>query len=165
MRKGLYSGSFDPITNGHLNIIERSLNLFDKLYIVVANNRNKKYLFSLEERYYLVKEATKKYPNVEVRMSNELMVDFAKNNDIKFMVRGLRAVTDFEYELQMTDTNHILNKNIETIFIMAHKEYSYLSSSLIKEIASYNGDITNFVPLCVKNAIIQKYKGDENFIE
>ena len=146
MKKAMYSGSFDPITFGHLDIIERASKIFDELYVAIGISTTKNYLLSLEEREELVKKVCSKFSNVKVISYDSLAVDFAKKNNIQYIVRGLRAVTDFEYELQMTDTNKVLNPNIETIFMMANKEYSYVSSSVCKEVLRFNGDISKFVP-------------------
>ncbi len=156
MKKCMYPGTFDPITNGHLDIIKRGSKMFDELYIVIAINKNKKTLFTVEERYNLIKEATKDIKNVKVLTCDELVVDFAKKHNINFILRGLRAVTDFEYELQMADTNKILDSEIETIFMTSNKNYSYLSSSVVKEIASFRKDIKNLVPECVSKELNKK---------
>ncbi len=142
---GIYPGTFDPITNGHLDIIKRAMIMFDKLYITISNNTSKKTLFTLEERIDILNSVTKEYSNVEIVVCNELTVNFAKKIGARFLVRGLRAVTDFEYELQMAHTNRKIESEIDTVFLMTSSEYSYLSSSLIKEIAKYNGDISKFV--------------------
>jgi len=157
MLKGMYSGSFDPVTIGHLDIIERGALIFEKFYIAVANTTKKQYLFSKEERQEMIKAITKHLKNVEVVVCEELLVDFAKKHGIKYILRGLRAVTDFEYELQMADTNKVLNPQIETIFLMADTKYSYLSSSIVKEVASYNGDISSFVSPLIEKKIKNKF--------
>ncbi|MCL2522831.1 MAG: pantetheine-phosphate adenylyltransferase [Erysipelotrichales bacterium] len=158
MLKGMYSGSFDPVTIGHLDIIERGALIFEKFYIAVANTPKKNYLFSKEERKEMIRAVTKHLKNVEVVVCEQLLVDFAKKHDIKYILRGLRAVTDFEYELQMADTNKVLNPEIETIFLMADTKYSYLSSSIVKEVASYNGDIQSFVSPLVEEKIKNRFK-------
>lgn len=158
MRIGIYPGSFDPITNGHLDIIERGRKLFDKLYIVLSINPNKKTLFTLEERIALLKEATKNFDNVDIATTDKLTVDCAKELGAQFMLRGLRAVTDFEYELQINLFNKALNNDIETIFIMSANEFNFLSSSSVKEVAYFDGDISKFVPKCVETAILEKLK-------
>ena len=156
MRIGIYPGSFDPITNGHLDIIERGRKLFDKLYIVLSINPNKKTLFTLDERIALLKEVTKEFDNVDIATTDKLTVDCAKELGANFMLRGLRAVTDFEYELQINLFNKALNNDIETIFIMSANEYNFLSSSSVKEVALFGGDISKFVPKCVETAIHEK---------
>lgn len=158
MRIGIYPGSFDPITNGHLDIIERGRKLFDKLYIVLSVNPNKKTLFTLEERIALLKEVTKNFDNVDIATTDKLTVDCAKELGAQFMLRGLRAVTDFEYELQINLFNKALNNDIETIFIMSANEFNFLSSSSVKEVAYFDGDISKFVPKCVETAIHEKLK-------
>jgi len=158
MRIGIYPGSFDPITNGHLDIIERGRKLFDKLYIVLSINPNKKTLFTLEERIALLKEVTKNFDNVDIATTDKLTVDCAKELGAQFMLRGLRAVTDFEYELQINLFNKALNNDIETIFIMSANEFNFLSSSSVKEVAYFDGDISKFVPKCVETAIHEKLK-------
>ena len=156
MRIGVYPGTFDPVTNGHLDIIKRGAVLFDKLYILVANNINKYTLFSVDERIQLLKDAVFEWPNVEVVTSTLLTVEFAASVGATAMLRGLRMVSDFEYELQMATLNKNLNNQIETIFIMSSHEYSFLSSSSIKEIARFNGDVSRFVPRHVELALQKK---------
>lgn len=158
MRIGIYPGTFDPITNGHLDIIKRGLHLFDKLYIVVPKNIQKNALFTTNERVELLKEVLKDYSNIEVVSTDELTVNFAEKVQATVMLRGLRMVSDFEYELQMATLNRHLNNKIETIFIMSSHEYSFLSSSSVKEIASFGGDVTEFVPPVVKLALDKKYQ-------
>lgn len=157
MKIGVYPGTFDPITNGHLDIIKRSINLFDKLYIVIPSNMSKTNLFTVEERINLIKLATKEYDNIIVCATPLLTVEFAKQVGASYMIRGLRMVSDFEYELQLSTFNKKLAPEIETLFIMASHEYSFLSSSSVKEIAHFNGDITCFVPDVVEKAIREKY--------
>ena len=156
MQIGVYPGTFDPITNGHLDIIKRASRLFDRLYIVIPNNFNKKTFFTLEERIDLIKDATKGIDNLVITHTDLLTVDFAKRIGAKVLVRGLRMVSDFEYEFQMEALNKTLNPEVETIFIMASHEYSFLSSSSVKEIASFGGEFEKFVPLNVYHAIKEK---------
>lgn len=158
MKIGLYPGSFDPVTNGHLDIIERGRKIFDKLYVVISINPAKKTIFTLDERLELLKESLKEYDNVEVISSTKLTVDCAKEVGAKFMLRGLRAVSDFEYELQLSALNKTLNPEIESIFVMSTNEYSFVSSTTIKEIARFKGDLSQFVPKCVEKALIEKFK-------
>lgn len=165
MKRAVYPGSFDPITFGHLDIIERSSKMVDELVIAVLRNSAKNSLFSLEERVNMIRELTKDIPNVRVESFDGLLVDYMSQIDANFIIRGLRAVTDFEYELQIAQMNHVLKDNAETIFLMTNLKYSYLSSSLVKEIASYGGDISKFVPAQLMNRIYEKYnvKQGENY--
>ena len=158
MKIGVYPGTFDPVTNGHIDIIKRGKNLFDKLYVVIPNNTNKLPLFSLEERVALLKEVLKDEKSIEVTTTDLLTVDFAKNVGATAMLRGLRMVSDFEYELQMATMNKCLNDEIETVFIMSSHEYSFLSSSSVKEIAKFGGDYSSFVPEVVRLAVEKKMK-------
>ena len=157
MKRAVYPGSFDPITFGHLDIIERSAKMVDELVIGVLCNSAKNSLFSLEERVNMIKEITKDIPNVRVESFGGLLVDYMRQIDATIIIRGLRAVTDFEYELQIAQMNHVLKENAETIFLMTNLQYSYLSSSLVKEIASYGGDISKFVPGELIERIYAKY--------
>ena len=158
MRIGVYPGTFDPITNGHLDIIKRASKLFDKVIVVVPINMNKKTMFSVEERMELIKESVQDIPNIEVDKTSLLTVDYAKKVNATAIIRGLRMVSDFEYELQMAAINKSLDKNVETIFIMSSHEYSFLSSSSVKELVGFNGNISEFVPEVVKEALYKKYQ-------
>lgn len=157
MRIGVYPGTFDPITNGHLDIIKRAAKLFDKIYVVVPNNVNKKALFTVDERIELIKETTKDIPNVVVDKTSLLTVQYAKSVGSLTIIRGLRMVSDFEYELQMSALNKSIDQDVETIFIMSSHEYSFLSSSSVKEMVCFNADVTNFVPKVVNDALLNKY--------
>ena len=157
MKKAIYPGSFDPITFGHLDIIERSSKIVDELVIGVLNNSAKNSLFSLEERVSMIEEMTKDLPNVTVSSFNGLLVDYMREIGATLNIRGLRAVTDFEYELQIAQTNHVQNPDMETIFLTTNLKYSYLSSTIVKEFASYGGDISKFVPEPIIEKIYKKY--------
>ncbi len=157
MRIGIYPGSFDPVTLGHLDIIMRASKLVDHLIIGVLTNYKKTPLFTAEERIKFLEIITKDIPNVSIEASSGLLVDFAEEKNASIIVRGLRAITDFEYELQLAQTNHKLNPNVDTVFLTTSVEYAYLSSSTIREIASYGGDVAQFVPSCVSQAIYNKY--------
>ena len=154
MNKVVCPGSFDPITFGHLDIIERASKSFDEVVIAVLVNKTKSTLFSVEERIEMIKEVTSKFKNVKVDSWSGLLVDYCESNKINMIVKGLRAVTDFDYELQMSQVNLQL-KGIETIFMSTSPLYSFLSSSLVKEVASYGGDVSNYVPA----EILSKLKG------
>lgn len=158
MMRAIYPGSFDPVTFGHIDIIARSAQIADELIIGVLNNKAKTPLFSVEERVKMLVEVTKEMPNVKIVPFEGLLIDFAKELDAKVIIRGLRAVTDFEYELQMSQTNHKLNPEIETLFMTTNLNYSYLSSSTVKEIAAFEGDITQFVPELVVEKVTEKMK-------
>lgn len=157
MKSAIYPGSFDPVTLGHLDIIRRSAGLADHLIVGVLNNSSKTPLFSLDERVNMLKEATEDIPNVEIVSFSGLLVDFAKQKDCNVVIRGLRAVTDFEYELAMSQTNRVVNPNIDTIFLNTSLKYAYLSSSMVKEVAQYGGDVSKFVPANVIEPIYEKY--------
>lgn len=158
MKSAIYPGSFDPMTYGHLDIIKRAADIFDHLTVAVLNNNAKSPLFSVEERVNILKEATKDIPNVSVESFQGLLIDYAKEKDIHVSVRGLRAITDFEYELQIAQTNRKLSDGqLDTIFLTTSLEYSYLSSSSVKEFARFNGDITPLVPDFVAKLVYEKY--------
>ena len=153
MKRAVYTGSFDPITNGHMDIIRRASEIFD------VYNKEKTPLFSVEERVKILEEATKDLPNVQIDSFSGLLVDYAQEKDLHVIVRGLRAITDFEYELQMAQTNRMLSHGkIDTVFLTTSLEYAYLSSSAIKQIASFDGDITPCVPDFVADLIYEKYR-------
>lgn len=158
MKKAIYPGSFDPLTLGHVDIIRRSSAIMDELVVGVLNNSAKNSLFSLEERVSMIKEMTGDMPNVTVASFDGLLVDYMDEIGATIIVRGLRAVTDFEYELQIAQTNHVENPNVETIFLTTSLQYSYLSSTIVKEFASYGGDISKFVPSRFIDRIYDKYQ-------
>ncbi|WP_066289466.1 pantetheine-phosphate adenylyltransferase [Bacillus sp. FJAT-29937] len=151
-------GSFDPITYGHLDIIKRGAKVFEEIHVVVLNNSSKNPLFTVDERLKLIKEVTKDIPNVTVSTFQGLLVDYANMVNASAIIRGLRAVSDFEYEMQITSMNRVLNDKIETFFIMTNNQYSFLSSSIVKEVAKYNGKVSELVPPAVEEALKEKFK-------
>ncbi|MDK2964822.1 MULTISPECIES: pantetheine-phosphate adenylyltransferase [Lacrimispora] len=156
MRKAVYPGSFDPVTYGHLDIIERSARMCDHLIIGVLNNNSKTPLFSVEERVNMLKSLTINLENVEVKSFGGLLIDFVRANQAEAVIRGLRAVTDFEYELQIAQTNRVIAPEVDTVFLTTNLKYSYLSSSIVKEIASYGGEINAFVPQEIAERVRKK---------
>lgn len=158
MLRGIYPGSFDPVTFGHIDIIKRSASLVDELIVGVLYNKAKTPLFSTEERVKILEIVTKDINNVKILPFEGLLVDFATEQNAKMIIRGLRAVTDFEYELQMAQTNHKLATEIETIFLTTSLDYSYLSSTIAKEVASFHGDINQFVPAEIVELVEQKIR-------
>ena len=156
MLRAVYPGSFDPVTYGHLDIIRRSCHMVDELIVGVLYNKAKMPLFSVEERVKMLEETTKDLPNVKVVPFEGLLVEFARKMEARMVVRGLRAVTDFEYELQMAQTNHKLEPAVETVFLTTSLEYSYLSSTIVKEVAAFGGDISQFVPEAVETKVREK---------
>ena len=158
VRVGIYPGSFDPVTKGHLDIIRRSAAMVDKLVIGVLNNSKKQPVFSAAERKQMLEMVIAGLPNVSVEVFDGLLVDFAKQQDAKIIFRGLRAVTDFEYELQIAQLNRNLNPELDTVFLVTSVEYAYLSSSAVRELASYGGDFSNLVPEQIQTLVKEKYK-------
>ena len=159
MNDAIYPGSFDPMTLGHFDVIKRASKMFDSLIVSVLDNKAKNALFSVEERVNILREATKDLPNVTVDSFSGLLVDYAREKDIHISVRGLRAITDFEYELQIAQTNRLLSKGmLDTVFLTTSLEYAYLSSSGVKEMASFGGDISPCVPDFVAKLVYEKYK-------
>lgn len=158
MKRAIYPGSFDPVTFGHLDVIERSLKIADELIVGVLRNNTKNPLFSVEERVTMLKEAVRKFPHVKVESFDGLLVDFAVQSEAAIIVRGLRAITDFEYELQMSQINTVLNSGVDTVFLTTRLQYAYLSSSTVKEVALMGGDISKFVPENVMERVYQKYE-------
>ena len=158
MTVAVYPGSFDPVTLGHMDIIERTASMMDRVVVGVLQNSSKTPLFSVEERVSILEEATRELPNVEVDSFNGLLIDYARQKDIHISVRGLRAITDFEYELQIAQTNRKLSDGkLDTVFLTTSLEYAYLSSSSVKEIASFHGDISQCVPAFVAKLVYEKY--------
>ena len=157
MKKAIYPGSFDPVTYGHIDIIERASDIFDELIVAVLNNKGKTPLFSVDERVNILNKVLGSLPNVRVLSYEGLLVDFAVSNGAGVVVRGLRAVTDFEYELQLAQTNSVLNSGVDTVFLTTSLKYAYLSSSTVKEVASYGGDISKFVPPYVEELTHEKF--------
>lgn len=157
-RVAVYPGTFDPVTYGHLDIIRRSAKQFDRLIVAVLNNSSKNPLFSVEERKALLSEVTRDIPNVEIDSFRDLLVRFMKSRQANVIIRGIRSVTDFEYELQLASTNHLLDAEIDTMFMMTNPKYSYLSSSIVKEIAQFHGAVHELVPPVVELQLREKYK-------
>ena len=157
MRKVVCPGSFDPVTNGHLDIIERASRLYDEVTVGVLVNRNKRGLFSLEERIELLAEVTAPYPNIRIEAFDGLLVDFCRERGIPAIIKGLRAVSDFDYELQMAQMNHRL-ADVETLFVATNPLYSFLSSSLIKEVAAFGGDVSGLVPDVVAHRLTERLR-------
>lgn len=164
MKRAVYPGSFDPVTKGHLDIIERAAAIVDELIVGVLNNNEKIPLFSVEERVKMLKDVTVHIPNVRIESFSGLSVEFVKKCGAAFLVRGLRAVTDFEYELQMAQTNRSIDREVDTLFFTTELKYAYISSTIVKEVAYYGGDISGFVPpqvvQCVCEKISQKTRGN-----
>ncbi|GAA3951109.1 pantetheine-phosphate adenylyltransferase [Actinomadura viridis] len=157
MRRVVCPGSFDPVTNGHLDIISRASRLFDEVVVAVLINKTKKGLFSIEERMEMLEEVTKEYGNVKIDKWHGLLVDFCRQNDIPAIVKGLRAVSDYEYELQMAQMNHRM-AGVETMFMSTNPLYSYLSSSLMKEIVKYGGDVSGLIPDMVHERLAERLR-------
>jgi len=154
----IYPGTFDPVTFGHIDVIKRAASLFDEVIVSVAVSSPKKALFTVKERVGMLKNITSKFRNVGISSFNGLLVNYAKSKNASAIVRGLRAVSDFEYELQMALTNRKLNENITTVFLMPNEKYSYLNSTLVREIAAYGGDLSSFVPREIAKKLREKLK-------
>ncbi len=150
-------GSFDPVTNGHLDIIARAAKTFPEVHVAVMNNSSKKPLFTVEERMELIRQVTSEYDNVTIDTSSGLLIDYAQEINASVIVRGLRAISDFEYEMQITAMNRVLDESIETFFVMTKSNYSFLSSSMVKEVARYGGDVSTLVPALVNDALQEKF--------
>ena len=158
MKRAIYPGSFDPVTNGHLDVVERARKLFDEVIVAVAHNDEKQPLFSLEERLDLLRQTVGKIDHVQIAQFDGLLVEFAVAQKASAVIRGLRAVSDFEFEFQMALMNRKLKDSVETIFLMPKEEYTYLSSRLVKEIARLGGDVSEFVPAVVATALGRKFE-------
>ncbi|MEO7725298.1 MAG: pantetheine-phosphate adenylyltransferase [Chthoniobacterales bacterium] len=158
MRRAIYPGSFDPVTNGHLDVIERARKLFDEVVVAIAHNDQKQPLFTLEERLDFLREMTRTLPGVSVLPLDGLLVEFAFEQKAHALIRGLRAVSDFEFEFQMALMNRKLEATVETIFLMPKEEYTYLSSRIVKEIARLGGEVGSFIPACVVHGFAKKLK-------
>ena len=157
MKRAIYPGSFDPVTFGHIDMIERSAKMVDELVVAILINSAKNPLFSVEERVSMLREITGHVPNIKITSFHGLLIDYARKVDASIIVRGLRAVTDFEYELQIAQTNRIVDDRVDTVFLTTSLEYAYLSSTIVKEVASYGGDISHFVPEQLIDRIYAKY--------
>jgi pantetheine-phosphate adenylyltransferase len=155
-KKAVYAGTFDPITYGHIDLIKRALIIFDEVIVAVANNPAKAPLFTLEERLELIRQSIGRKKGIHIEPFEGLLVNYAFSRNIKVIIRGIRAISDFDFEFQMALSNRKLNAKVETIFLMPHESYAYLSSRLIKEIVSLGGDVNSFVPSCVVRALKKK---------
>lgn len=156
MKRAVYPGSFDPVTKGHLDIIERASAIVDELVVGVLNNNEKTPLFSVDERVKMLRDVTVHIPNVRIESFSGLSVEFVRKCGASFLVRGLRAVTDFEYELQMAQTNRSIDRDVDTLFLTTGLKYAYISSTIVKEVASYGGDISGFVPEPIAERVYEK---------
>jgi len=158
MKTIVYPGTFDPITNGHIDLIERASKLFDRIIVSIASSKKKSPLFTIEERISLATECLKHLPNVEIKGFDYLLVNFVKDCGADAVMRGLRAVSDFEYEFQLANMNRALSPDVESIFLTPAEKFSYISSSLVREISSLQGDVTKFVPPNVADALVKKFQ-------
>ncbi|MBS3102075.1 pantetheine-phosphate adenylyltransferase [Candidatus Woesearchaeota archaeon] len=158
MKTAVYPGSFDPITNGHIDVIERALKMFDKVVVAVGDNPGKNPLFSTEERIKMIKESTKHLKNIEIDKFSGLLLNYAKKKNSKIILRGLRALSDFEFEFQRALMNRKIDSDVETIFIMTKEDYVYLNSSIVKEIAMFRGNVKPFVPEAVEKKLMEKFR-------
>lgn len=165
MKIAIYPGTFDPITNGHLDLVKRGIRIFDEVIIAVAPNPKKQPLFTLDERLRLIRESIMDIENVKVEAFNGLLVDYVESKKAVAIIRGLRAVSDFEYELQIALMNRRLNSMIETVFMMPSEEFSFLTSSLVKEVSSFGGSVKGLVPEVVERALQEKFKIIEDIVE
>ena len=161
MIRAIYPGSFDPVTNGHLDIMERGSQLFDEMIVAVSHNISKHCVFTIEERVQLIQQSASHLPNLRVEICSNLIADFARQQQSQVIVRGLRAVSDFEVEFKMALMNKHLNQELETVFLMTSQAYLFINSSLVREIASFHGDVSEFVPHCVVESLQKKYNMDK----
>lgn len=161
MIRALYPGSFDPVTNGHIDVMERACQLYEELVVAVSHNVAKHCAFSIEDRVRLIRESTRHLPNLRVEVCPVLIADFAREQQAKVIIRGLRAVSDFEVEFKMALMNKHLNRDLETVFLMTSEKYLFLNSSLVREIASFQGQVAEFVPHCVAESLKEKYNEDK----
>lgn len=157
MIKAVYPGSFDPVTYGHLDIIKRASKVVDEVIVAILKNNSKNPLFTLEERVRMLEDTTEEFPNVKIQTFDGLTVDFARSVEAKVMIRGLRAVSDFESEMQIAQTNHSLDPDIDTMFFTTSLEYAFLSSTIVREVASYGSDVSSMVPAAVEKMLRKKY--------
>ncbi|MDO5095296.1 MAG: pantetheine-phosphate adenylyltransferase [Peptostreptococcaceae bacterium] len=157
--KAVYPGSFDPLTNGHLDIIERASKLYAEVTVAVLVNTSKQGLFSLQERVEMIKEEVKHLPNVKVDSFVGLLMNYCEDNDIHVIIRGLRAISDYEYEMQIAQMNRTLNEDVETVFLMTNTKYSFLSSSIVKEVTRFGGEVDGIIPVSVQQKLKEKFRG------
>lgn len=157
--KAVYPGSFDPLTNGHLDIIERASKLYSEVTVAVLVNTSKQGLFSLQERVEMIKEEVKHLPNVKVDSFVGLLMNYCEDNDIHVIIRGLRAISDYEYEMQIAQMNRTLNEDVETVFLMTNTKYSFLSSSIVKEVTRFGGEVDGIIPVSVQQKLKEKFRG------
>jgi pantetheine-phosphate adenylyltransferase len=158
MKIGIYPGSFDPVTNGHLDVIKRASNIFDKVIVAVGDNPEKKQLFSNSERVSILKEVVMDIEGVEVEGFKGLLLDFLKEKNVKIIIRGLRVISDFESEFQRALLNRKINGDVETVFIMTNEDYVFLNSSVVRELAMFGGDVSKLVPKAVEKKLVEKFK-------
>lgn len=157
--KAVYPGSFDPLTNGHMDIIKRASKLYEEVTVAVLINTSKTGLFTIEERVELIKNEIQDLPNVKVESFVGLLIDYCEENDINVIVRGLRAISDYEYEMQIAQMNRALNHEIETVFLMTNTKYSFLSSSIVKEVSRFGGNVDEIVPVAVAQKLSERFRG------
>lgn len=157
--KAVYPGSFDPLTNGHLDIIERASKLYSQVTVAVLVNTTKQGLFTLQERVEIIQEEVQHLPNVKVDSFVGLLMDYCEDNDIHVIIRGLRAISDYEYEMQIAQMNRTLNEDVETVFLMTNTKYSFISSSIVKEVTRFGGEVDGIIPVCVQKKLKEKFRG------